>query len=137
MDTATITHHNYGYTRTIAMGMDEAVAAVTDSLKEEGFGVLMTLDVQTILHEKLGVARTPYKILGACNPHLANQALTAEAEIGLLLPCNVVVYTGDDSNTVVSAVDPESLFKVVGRAELEPIAAEVSTRLRRAIERLP
>lgn len=131
------TRHRYGYQRKTSLDLPGAIAAVTAALKEEGFGVLMTLDLQATLRQKLGVERGPYTILGACNPALANQALTAEPEIGLLLPCNVVVYADAAGETVVSAVDPEALFSVVDRADLAPLAHEVGTRLRRALEQLP
>jgi uncharacterized protein (DUF302 family) len=130
------TRHSYGYRLRSSLDLDAAAEAVTAALKEQGFGVLMTLDLQGTLREKLGVERAPYTILGACNPALANQALSAEPEIGLLLPCNVVVYADDDGATVVSAVDPEALFAVVGRDDLAPLAQEVGARLRRALERL-
>lgn len=137
MSTSAPVRHRYGYQRTTVLDRAAATAAVTAALKEEGFGVLMSLDLQATLREKLGVERGPYTILGACNPALANQALNAEPEIGLLLPCNVVVYTDAAGVTVVSAVDPETLFTVVGRDDLAPLAQEVGARLRRALERLP
>lgn len=129
--------HAYGYQRKTPLDLTAAIAAITAALKEEGFGVLMSLDLQGTLRQKLGVERLPYTILGACNPALANQALAQEPEIGLLLPCNVVVYIDADGETVVSAVDPEALFTVVGRDDLAPLAREVGVRLSRALERLP
>jgi uncharacterized protein (DUF302 family) len=131
------TRHAYGYQRKTPLDLTAAIEAITAALKEEGFGVLMSLDLQATLRQKLGVERPPYTILGACNPALANQALAQEPEIGLLLPCNVVVYTDSDGETVVSAVDPEALFTVVGRDDLAPLAREVGVRLSRALERLP
>jgi uncharacterized protein (DUF302 family) len=131
------TRHHYGYRRQTSLGLAAAAEAITAALKEEGFGVLMTLDLQATLRQKLGVERPPYTILGACNPALANEALAAEPEIGLLLPCNVVVYADADGGTVVSAVDPEALFAVVRRDDLAPLAHEVGARLQRALERLP
>lgn len=137
MQTDPLTHHSYGYTRTTPLAYGAAIDAVTAALKEEGFGVLTTIDVQATLRQKLGVERRPYTILGACNPPLADRALTAEPEIGLLLPCNVVVYAGADGGTVVAAIDPEAQFTLTGRADLADLAAEVAARLRRALDRLP
>nr|WP_255604025.1 DUF302 domain-containing protein [Oscillochloris sp. ZM17-4] len=98
---------------------------------------MTTIDVQATMRQKLSVERTPYTILGACNPPLAHQALSAEPEIGLLLPCNVVVYVDDAGQTVISAIDPEAMFAVVQRDDLSAIAAEVGTRLRRVLGQLP
>lgn len=135
--TEQITRHSYGYTLSTPLSYAEAVEAVTQALKGEGFGVLTTIDVQATLRQKLSVERTPYTILGACNPPLAHQALSAEPEIGLLLPCNVVVYESDAGQTVVSAIDPEAMFSVVRRDDLAELAAEVGARLRRALGKLP
>jgi uncharacterized protein (DUF302 family) len=132
-----ITRHAYGYTLVTPLGYAEAIEAVTQALKGEGFGVLTTINVQATMRQKLSVERTPYTILGACNPPLAHQALTAEPEIGLLLPCNVVVYVNDAGQTVVSAIDPEAMFSVVHRDDLAEIAVEVGTRLRRALGQMP
>jgi uncharacterized protein (DUF302 family) len=137
MNATQLERHSYGYRRQTSLDLAAAAEAVTAALKEEGFGVLMTLDLQATLRQKLGVERPPYTILGACNPALANQALNAEPEIGLLLPCNVVVYTDAAGATVVSAIDPEALFAVVRRDDLVSLAQEVGARLRRALERLP
>ena len=99
----------------------------------EGFGVLTEIDVQATLKEKIGVDRPAYKILGACNPVLANRALAVDEEMGLLLPCNVVVYeSGDD--TVVSILEPEVMSTITDAAEVVDIAAEAKERLRRALE---
>ncbi|MBX0329009.1 DUF302 domain-containing protein [Oscillochloris sp. ZM17-4] len=135
--TEQFTRHAYGYTLVTPLGYAEAVEAVTLALKSEGFGVLTTIDVQATMRQKLSVERTPYTILGACNPPLAHQALSAEPEIGLLLPCNVVVYVDDAGQTVISAIDPEAMFAVVQRDDLSAIAAEVGTRLRRVLGQLP
>jgi len=138
METAQqITRHSYGYTLITPLGYAEAIETVTQALKSEGFGVLTTIDVQATLRQKLGVERTPYTILGACNPSLAHRAFSAEPEIGLLLPCNVVVYVNDGGQTVVSAIDPESMFTVVHRDDLAELATEVSTRLQRALAQMP
>lgn len=132
-----IARHAYGYTRTTRLSYAEAVEATTQALKSEGFGVLTTIDVQATMRQKLNVERTPYTILGACNPPLAHKALSAEPEIGLLLPCNVIVYINEVGQTVVSAIDPEVMFSVVHRDELADLAVEVGARLQRALEQLP
>jgi uncharacterized protein (DUF302 family) len=129
--------HQYGYTVQTPLSYAAAVEAVTAALKQEGFGILSTIDVQATLAAKLGTDTAPYVILGACNPPLAHRALTAEPEIGLLLPCNVVVYVDAAGQTIVSAIDPEALFRMVGRNELAPIAQEVGARLRRVMAALP
>jgi uncharacterized protein (DUF302 family) len=130
-------HHAYGFSITTPLSYTDAVEAVTAALKTEGFGVLTTIDVQATLKQKLDAEMPPYTILGACNPPLAHRALSAEPEIGLLLPCNVVVYTTAKGQTTVSAVDPEAQFTLVQRADLAELAQEVGARLRRALAQLP
>ncbi len=120
---------------TTTLSYDEAVARTREELKEEGFGVLCEIDVKATLKEKLGVDEEPYVILGACNPPLAHQALTAEPELGALLPCNVVVYVRDGV-THVSAIDAERMLSIVGNTALEPIAATVREKLGRVVERV-
>lgn len=117
------------------LGYDEALARLPDLLKAEGFGVLTQIDVKETLKAKIGVDFRRYKILGACNPHLAHQALSHAADIGVLLPCNVVVYEGDDGKATVIAIDPMQTL-AAGRPELAPIAGEVQARLRRVVEKL-
>ena len=112
----------------------DAVERVRDELKTEGFGVLCEIDVQATLKEKLGVDGEPYVILGACNPPLAHQALTAEPELGTLLPCNVVVYERDGA-THISAVDAARMLSLVDNDALAPVAADVRTRLAAVVER--
>jgi uncharacterized protein (DUF302 family) len=129
--------HRYGYTVKTTLSYAAALDAVVEALRREGFGVLTEIDVQATMKQKLGVDQAPYKILGACNPPLAHQALGAEPEIGLLLPCNVVVYSDASGDTIVSAIDPEALFTLVQRDDVAPIAAEVSARFRRVLEALP
>jgi uncharacterized protein (DUF302 family) len=129
--------HHYGYTVRTPLNYAEAVEAVSLALKQEGFGILTTIDIQATLKAKIGAETPPYTILGACNPPLAHRALSAEPEIGLLLPCNVVVYVDDGGQTIVSAIDPEAMFSVVQRADLSSIAQEVGARLRRVMEALP
>jgi len=123
----------YGIEKRLSIGYDEAVEKVTATLKEEGFGVLTTIDVKATLKAKLDADFKRYVILGACNPKLAYQAFTAENDVGLLLPCNVVVYEAD-GGSVVAAIDPEAMLSVTGRDDLKPLAREVKTRLARAID---
>jgi uncharacterized protein (DUF302 family) len=125
----------YGLTVALDVPFETALTRATSALKEQGFGVLTTIDVQQTLKAKLDRDFRKYVILGACNPPLAYRALSAEPKIGLLLPCNVVVYSDDDpERTVVAAIDPEVSLSRVGNAELAPVAAEVKTRLRRALD---
>ena len=119
----------------VEMSFDEAVEAVTAALKEEGFGVLTTIDVQQTLKEKLGVDRPRYVILGACNAGFANQALQAEPEIGVLLPCNVVVYE-EGSMARVVAMDPQAALQLSDNPEIEPVARQVRERIERVIASL-
>jgi uncharacterized protein (DUF302 family) len=125
----------YGMGRVLAEPFDEAVPRVKEALKAEGFGVLTEIDVQATLRAKIGVERGKYVILGACDPHHANKALQAEPELGLLLPCNVVVYETDEG-TRVSAIRADALLGVVGNPALDEIADAVQARLSRVIEAL-
>jgi|SaaInl4_150m_RNA_FD_contig_21_1562689_length_711_multi_27_in_0_out_0_1 uncharacterized protein (DUF302 family)/glutaredoxin len=128
---------SYGLTRTLkGVGFADAVPKIVEALKTEGFGVLTEIDVKATLKKKIDVDFKNYLILGACNPPLAHQALTAEPAIGLLLPCNVVVSDDHEGNAVVSAIDPMKMFSVVGRSDLEPVAKEVGQRLRRVLAAL-
>ena len=129
--------HDYGYTVQTSLDYAAAIAAVTAALKQEGFGVLTTIDMQATFKAKLNADIPPYVILGACNPPLAQQALTVDAEVGLLLPCNVIVYLDDAGQTIVSAINPEAMFRIVQRDDLTVIAQEVAARLRRVMAALP
>ena len=124
----------YTLTETTPLPYDEAVERVRAELKAEGFGVLCEIDVQATMREKLGVEGEPYLILGACNPPLAHQALQAEPDLGVLLPCNVVVYRRG-GETRISAVDPERMLSIVENGELASVATEVKGRLRAVVER--
>lgn len=115
---------------------DAAIDAAHAALAAEGFGVLCTIDVQATMKAKLDIDREPYTILGACNPPLAHEALSAEPEIGALLPCNVVVYV-ENGTTRVSAIDAGRMLSIVDRDDLAPIAAEVRARLERVIAAIP
>ena len=127
----------YGIKTVVALPYEEAVSRTTDALKAEGFGVLTTIDVQATLQAKLGREFRKYVILGACNPPLADRALQAELEIGLLLPCNVVVYETGPTETVVAAMAPLAALGIVGdNAALQSVAHEADTRLRRSLTTL-
>lgn len=114
---------------------EEAVAKVTEALKEEGFGVLTEIDVKATLKQKLGEEFRKYVILGACNPPLAHRALSANLDVGLLLPCNVVVYE-EGAGSVVAIADPVTLLGVISASELEPVAQEARQRLERVAKAL-
>lgn len=126
---------SYGIGTKTSLPYAEAVEAAKAALKEQGFGVLSEIDVQATLKEKRGIDFRPYVILGACNPSLAEQAFKEELEIGLLLPCNVIVYEAD-GGSVIEALDPERALEVAGNERLRPIAAEAKLRLRAAIDSL-
>lgn len=124
----------YGLRVELAIPFDTAVDRATAALKAEGFGVLTTIDMRAALKEKLGRDIRPYTILGACNPALASRALDAEPEIGLLLPCNVLVYEREDGHATVAAMAPLAALGVVGdNAALLGVAVEADAKLRRAL----
>ena len=125
-------HAPYGIRKTVTLGYAEAVERTKSALQEQGFGVLSEIDMQQKLKEKLNVDSGRYVILGACNPPLAWKALQAEPEIGLLLPCNVIVYENDGGKCVVAAVDPHALLGMVGD---NPVVARVAQDARNRLER--
>jgi uncharacterized protein (DUF302 family) len=126
--------HTYTLTTRTDLAFADAVGRVREELAAEGFGVLCEIDVQGTLEAKLGIQREPYLILGACNPPLAHAALETEPELGVLLPCNVVVYQ-KDGQTHISAVDAEQMLSIVGNKELADTAGEVRRRLSAVVER--
>lgn len=126
----------YGLRVDVDMPYDEAIVRVTDALKQEGFGVLTTIDVQQTLRQKLNRDFRRYVILGACNPVLADRALHVELEIGLLLPCNVIVYEREPGHSSVAAMAPVPAMTLVGKPELSAVAEEADRRLRSALSRL-
>jgi uncharacterized protein (DUF302 family) len=128
---------SYGHSRTFEkLGFDEVLQRVISRMKEEGFGALTEIDVQATLKQKLGVERRPYKILGACNPPLAHKALTVEPEIGLLLPCNVVVAEEEDGRISAAVISPKALFSMVDNPALVAVAADVEARLLKVLDGL-
>jgi len=129
-------HTNYAFTKTVDLSYEQAIEKVTEELEKEGFGVLTEIDVKATLKKKLEVDFKPYKILGACNPPFAYKSLQAEEQIGLMLPCNVIVYVNDNDQTVVAAVDPIASMQAVNNPQLGEIAATIQSKLKSVIERL-
>ena len=125
---------NYAFTAVLDISYEEAVVKVKEALKGEGFGVLTEIDVQATLKEKLSVDFRKYIILGACNPPFAHRSLEADPDVGLLLPCNVIVYEEGDKKSHISAVNPVSALGVIQNEELKGIAKEVSGKLKKVIE---
>jgi uncharacterized protein (DUF302 family) len=126
----------FGIRKTLDLGFDEALAKVPEALKAEGFGVLTEIDVQATLKKKLDVDFRRYRILGACNPPFAHRALQHSLDVGMLLPCNVIVYETDDRRTVVSAVDPMQTMAAQGDPAMRPLAEQVQQKLQRVIDSL-
>ncbi len=127
----------YGFTTTLTgLSFDEALVKTTAALKAEGFGILSDIDVQHAMKEKLGQDMPPYRILGACNPPLAHQALQAAPDIGLLLPCNVIVREVTPGQVVVGFLDPQIMVDLVGRPEVKLVADAAEQGLRRACQSL-
>jgi uncharacterized protein (DUF302 family) len=126
----------FGFGKPVDLGFEEAIETVTEELAKEGFGVLTEIDVQATLKKKLGEDMRPYRILGACNPPLAHQAVTAVPEIGLLLPCNVLVREDDEGKVRVSFMDPGSVLGLVDNPDVEPLAEQVKEKLERVLAAL-
>ena len=126
----------YAFSTVLETSYEDAISQVTDALKEEGFGVLTEIDVKATLKKKLDREFRKYVILGACNPPYAHRSLEADLDVGLLLPCNVIVYETDDKKAYVAAINPVSALEVIQNRELRKIAEEVSGKLKRVIERI-
>ena len=126
----------YAFSTILNISYEDATSKVKDALKEEGFGVLTEIDVKAILKKKLNVDFRKYVILGACNPPYAHRTLLADLDVGLLLPCNVIVYETDDQKAHVSAINPVSALEVIKSEELREIAKEVSGKLERVIDKV-
>jgi uncharacterized protein (DUF302 family) len=136
-DQVETTNLPYGLKKTLPMPVEEADQRVREELQAEGFGILTEIDVKATLKTKLDVDFRPYKILGACNPPLAHQALSAETDIGLLLPCNVIVYQGEEEGmSVVAVLDPKIQLGVTGRDDIGHLADEVRARMERVLAAL-
>ncbi|MGC1952646.1 MAG: DUF302 domain-containing protein [Gammaproteobacteria bacterium] len=126
----------YGFFIKYNSGFEDAVARATEELQREGFGILTEIDVQATLKNRLGIDTRPYKILGACNPSLAHQALEKDPDIGLLLPCNVVVREEADGRIAIGFMDPEAVLSLVHKEEITDLAREVRSRLERVRDAL-
>ena len=127
---------DYGMRKVFNGSVETAEVAITAALKEVGFGVLTRIDVSATLKAKIDYDKAPYVILGACNPKVASMALEMEEELGLLLPCNVIVYENGRGETVVSVIEPEAMLSVVGRSDMNALAGEVRELLQKALDSL-
>ncbi len=123
----------YGFSKTVDLPYEKAIEKITEELKKEGFGVLTEIDVRETLKKKLNVDFKKYKILGACNPPIAHKALLMEEELGLLLPCNVIVYE-KEGKSVVSVFNPMIMKEMIEKEEISPVAEEVKGKLMRALD---
>ncbi len=127
---------SFGIQKTLDIGFDDALAKIPEALKAEGFGVLTEIDVQATLKKKIDVDFRRYRILGACNPPFAHKALQHSLDVGMLMPCNVIVYETDAGKTVVSAVDPLQTMAAQGDPDMAPLAEAVQQKLQRVVDSL-
>ena len=125
---------SYAFTKEVPLSYEEAIVKVTEELKKEGFGVLTEIDVKATLKKKLDVDFNKYIILGACNPPYAYKILQVQEDIGLLLPCNVIIYENKEGRTIISAVNPESMLSVIPNTELDEISTQVAEKLSRVVD---
>lgn len=123
---------DYGFSKSVDLSFEQTIDKVTNELKKEGFGVLTSIDVKETLKKKINVDFKKYTILGACNPPIAHKALLEEEELGLLLPCNIIVYEKEDK-TVVSVFDPMIMTKVIDNEKIVPVAGQVKEKLERVL----
>ncbi|MCP4077209.1 MAG: DUF302 domain-containing protein [Gammaproteobacteria bacterium] len=126
----------YSFSTVVSDDFNRVIERVTEALKGEGFGVLTTIDVKATMKAKLDIDQKPYHILGACNPALAHKAIEAETDIGLLLPCNVVVRENDDSSITVAFMDPAAVLTLVDRDDIAALATDVRERLQRVMQNI-
>jgi len=124
----------YGYSRVVDLTYDEAVSKVAEELKKEGFGILTEIDVRATMKKKLDKDIRPYVILGACNPQYAYQALQTEEQVGLLMPCNIIVYVNEGGKTVVSGMEVQPVMGIVGNPKLDEFAPQIQEKVHRAID---
>ncbi|HHS84328.1 MAG TPA: DUF302 domain-containing protein [Gammaproteobacteria bacterium] len=126
----------YSFSTKVSGSYDEVLPKVVEALKSEGFGIITEIDIRETMKKKLGIDKLPYKILGACNPGLANQALEADSDIGLLLPCNVVVREEQDGSVTVAFMDPVAVLNLTDKSEIEQLAKDVRSKLERVRDML-
>ena len=127
---------DYAFKKEVSLSYEEAITRVTEELKKEGFGVLTEIDIKQTLKKKLDVEFSKYSILGACNPKFAHKALKAREDIGLLLPCNIIVYENEQGKTIVSIFNPKVMLSLVSDPEIEDVAVQVAEKLERVLNNL-
>ncbi|MBU1692687.1 MAG: DUF302 domain-containing protein [Verrucomicrobia bacterium] len=127
---------SYYFTKTTSLGYEQALLKVQEELKKEGFGIITEIDVRETLKKKLNIDFRRYKILGACNPSFAHQALQVESRIGTMLPCNVIVQEREDGQTEVSAINPLESMKAVANPQLAQVGSQIAAKLKGVVERI-